>query len=189
MSGGAETAAREACAALVSALERRDPALHGHAREVAVLSREVAREIGLSRTERDAIARAGWLHDIGKVVLPDSILLKPGPLDPHEAARMRSHTILGEEIVRAAPALSAVADIVRSSHERFDGRGYPDGLAGDAIPLGARIVAACDAYSAMCQDRPYGRVLGAADAVAELYACAGTQFDPVVVDAFRAVSR
>ena len=172
----------------MSALERRDPALHRHAREVAVLSREVARELELPRAERDAVARAGWLHDIGKVVLPDSILLKPGPLNPEEAARMRSHTILGEEIVRAAPALAPVADIVRASHERYDDRGYPDGLAGEAIPLGARIVATCDAYSAMCQDRPYGRVLGAAAAFAELSAYAGTQFDPVVVDAFKAVS-
>jgi HD-GYP domain-containing protein (c-di-GMP phosphodiesterase class II) len=116
--------------------------------------------------------------------VPDAILDKPGPLDEHEWAFMRRHTIIGERIMQAAPALSAAAPLVRSSHENFDGTGYPDRLAGDDIPLGARVIGVCDAYDAMVSDRPYRPALSHAEALAELRRCAGTQFDPEVVRAF-----
>jgi two-component system cell cycle response regulator len=115
-----------------------------------------------------------------------SVLHKPGPLDDGEWALMRQHTIIGERILLAAPALKPVAALVRASHERWDGTGYPDRLAGEAIPLGARIVAVCDAYDAMTSDRTYRASITATEAIAELRRCAGSQFDPAVVDAFAA---
>ena len=130
---------------------------------------------------------AGELHDIGKVAIPDAIMSKPGPLDPDEWAIVRRHTIIGERILAAAPALSQVAKLVRSSHERNDGTGYPEGLAGDEIPLGSRIVAVCDAFDAMIGPRPYRRGMSEEAAIAELRACASTQFDPKVVDVFCAL--
>jgi HD-GYP domain-containing protein (c-di-GMP phosphodiesterase class II) len=126
---------------------------------------------------------AAELHDIGKTGIPDAILVKAGPLDEDEWRFMRRHTLIGERIVRAAPSLAPAADLVRSSHEHLDGSGYPDGLSGDAIPLGSRIIAACDAFNAMTSDRPYRKTRAAADAVIELRRCAGTQFDPDVVEA------
>ena len=119
------------------------------------LARGVARRLGLPVEERDIVARAAELHDIGKMAIPDAILNKPGPLDDREWRFMRRHTIIGEDILNVAPALQPVAALVRASHERWDGKGYPDGTAGDEIPRGARIVAVCDAFSAMVQDRPY----------------------------------
>ena len=134
--------------------------------------------------------RAGAdLHDIGKAAIPDAILSKPGPLDDGEWAFMRRHTLIGERIVASAHALTSVAKLVRSSHERWDGAGYPDGLAGDAIPLGARIIFVCDAFDAMLADRPYSKGLGFELALAELEHCAGSQFDPQVVAAFVNVVR
>jgi response regulator RpfG family c-di-GMP phosphodiesterase len=121
------------------------------------------------------------------VAIPDAILHKPGPLGPGEAAWLRRHVEIGEAMLRDTPALRPAAALVRASHERWDGAGYPDGLAGEAIPLGARIVAVCDAYSAMRQRRVYGGVLNDAQARAELRRCAGTQFDPAVVQAFCAL--
>jgi HD-GYP domain-containing protein (c-di-GMP phosphodiesterase class II) len=128
------------------------------------------------------LARAAELHDIGKVAIPDIILDKPGPLTDEEWAFMRQHTIIGERILSSAPALARVAQIVRSSHEHFDGSGYPGGLAGDAIPLSARVILACDAYEAMTSDRPYASALSDGEARAELLRCSGTQFDPHVVE-------
>jgi two-component system cell cycle response regulator len=138
----------------------------------------------------DAVARVGdaaRLHDIGKLGIPDAILSKPGPLDADEWEFMRRHTLIGQRIVAAAPGLRPVAGLVRSSHERFDGGGYPDGLAGDEIPLGARIIAVCDAFDAMTSERSYQGARSAAEAIAELERCAGAQFDPDVVRAFAAV--
>jgi HD-GYP domain-containing protein (c-di-GMP phosphodiesterase class II) len=129
---------------------------------------------------------AAELHDVGKVAIPDAILNKPGPLNEDEWAFMRRHTLIGERIVAAAPALCGVAKLVRASHERWDGGGYPDGIAGENIPLGARIVAVCDAYDAIVADRPYRGARSSAAALAELRRCAGTQFDPAVVEAFAA---
>ena len=127
---------------------------------------------------------AAELHDVGKIALPRTILHKRGPLDEDEWTFMRRHTLIGERIVQAAPALVGVGQLIRSSHERWDGRGYPDGLAGDAIPLGSQIVFICDAFSAMTTDRSYRPGMPEAAALAELRRHAGTQFAPAVVDAF-----
>ena len=175
---------RDATDVLLRRLAAREPAVREHVREVADMARAVAWLLGFSDEERDVVARAAWLHDIGKVELPEDILTRRGPLRPEEQDLMRRHTLIGESLISAAPALRPVGVLVRASHERWDGRGYPDGLYGEAIPLGARIVAVCDAFSAMCEERPYGCVLSEAEAMAELRRCAGTQFDPVVVRAF-----
>jgi diguanylate cyclase (GGDEF)-like protein len=169
---------------LLRAMAEREPGLHEHTQAVAELARDVAAALGLDAAGCESVARAAELHDVGKVAIPDTILRKAGPLDPAEQEFMRRHSEIGEAIVRAAPALGPAAGLVRASHERWDGCGYPDGLAGEEIPLGARIVAVCDAYSAMRQARPYGMVMSDAQARAELRRCAGTQFDPRVVEAF-----
>jgi diguanylate cyclase (GGDEF)-like protein len=169
---------------LLRALAERNPDLGQHLSTVAELAVAVAGRLGLSAGEVEQVRHAADLHDVGKVAIPDAILDKPGPLDDEERAFMRRHTIIGERIVAAAPALAAVAVLVRASHERHDGCGYPDGLAGEDIPLGARIVSVCDAFDAMVADRPYRAALPQATALAELERCAGTQFDPAVVRAF-----
>ena len=130
------------------------------------------------------IRHAAELHDVGKVGIPDAILTKPGPLDAEEWAFMRRHTIIGERIVAGAPALAQVARLVRSSHERWDGAGYPDQLAAEAIPIGSRIIAVCDAFDAMVSERPYQAARGTTAALAELRRCSGAHFDPAVVEAF-----
>jgi two-component system, cell cycle response regulator len=163
---------------------KEEPALLDHAREVADLAERLARALGLDRRARENVACAAELHDIGKMAIPAEILAKRGPLEEAERDLMRRHTLVGEAMIAAAPALRPVGLLVRASHERWDGRGYPDGLSGEAIPLGARIVAVCDAFSAMCERRPYGDVRSEADALAELRRCSGTQFDPLVVRAF-----
>ncbi len=142
----------------------------------------------MGESARAAVRHAAELHDIGKVGIPDAVLHKPGPLDEAEWAFMRQHTLIGERILLAADDLAPVARVVRSSHESYDGTGYPDGLAGDAIPIESRIVLVCDAYDAMTTDRAYRRSIGHRAAVAELRRCAGAQFDPAVVAAFIAVA-
>jgi two-component system cell cycle response regulator len=174
---------------LLKVLSEREPDLHEHSSDVMALARGVARRLGLPVEERDIVARAAELHDIGKMAIPDAILNKPGPLDDREWRFMRRHTIIGEDILNVAPALQPVAVLVRASHERWDGNGYPDGTSGDEIPRGARIVAVCDAFSAMVQDRPYQAGLSVSEAVAEIKRCAGTNFDPAVVEAFAAEIR
>jgi HD-GYP domain-containing protein (c-di-GMP phosphodiesterase class II) len=135
------------------------------------------------------LLQAAALHDVGKVAIPDAILDKPGPLDEAEWEFMRTHTLIGERILAEAPSLTEASKIVRSSHERHDGTGYPDGLAGDAIPLAARIIAVCDSFDAMTSNRPYRTAMSMEGALSELYNCSGTQFDPVVVKAFAKVIR
>ncbi len=174
---------------LLKVLSEREPDLLEHSTDVMALARGVARRLGLPIEERDVVARAAELHDIGKMAIPDAILNKPGPLDDREWRFMRRHTIIGEDILNVAPALQPVAALVRASHERWDGKGYPDGTAGDAIPQGARIVAVCDAFSAMVQERPYQAGLSVSEAVNEIERCAGTNFDPAVVAAFAAEIR
>jgi two-component system cell cycle response regulator len=174
---------------LLKVLSEREPELHEHSTDVMALARGVARRLGLSIEQRDDVARAAELHDIGKMAIPDAILNKPGPLDDGEWRFMRRHTIIGEDILNVAPALQPVAALVRASHERWDGKGYPDGTAGDEIPQGARIVAVCDAFSAMVQERPYKAGLSVSEAVEEIERCAGTNFDPAVVAAFAAEIR
>src|SRR5919201_1965472 len=168
---------RQARDLLMQILKEREPPLRQHMDDVAQLAIATARRMGLSAEELDEAARAAELHDIGKVAVPDAILHKPGPLDDIEWELMRQHTIVGERILAAAPALRPVAQLVRSSHERWDGGGYPDGIAGAEIALGARIIAVCDAYDAMTTDRAYRPGSSPAEAIAELRRCAGGQFD------------
>jgi diguanylate cyclase (GGDEF)-like protein len=171
---------------LIRILQARHPGLPDHSDGVAALALAVGKRLGMDAEQLDELARAAELHDIGKVGIPDAILEKPGPLAEEEWLFIRQHTVLGERILNAAPALRPVARIVRASHERFDGEGYPDGLAGDQIPLAARIIAACDAYDAIITDRCYRRGQSATAAQAELRREAGRQFDPAVVEALLA---
>jgi two-component system cell cycle response regulator len=173
---------------LLSALRERQPELHAHIVDVAALAGRVAAELGLDAEQRDEVKRAAELHDIGKVAIPDAILNKPGPLDEQEWEFMHKHTLIGERIIASAPALVPVARLVRSSHERWDGAGYPDGLEGEQIPVGSRIVAVCDAYQAMLSERPYSVAMRPTRALEELSNCAGTQFDPQIVEALRRVA-
>jgi diguanylate cyclase (GGDEF)-like protein/PAS domain S-box-containing protein len=153
-----------------------------HSRGVGLLALEVADDLGLNDRVRRDVEFAALLHDVGKVAMPKEIVNKPGPLSPGEWAVMRTHTIEGERMLqRVGGVLDTVGTIVRASHERFDGTGYPDGLAGEQIPLAARIVSCCDAFSAMTTDRPYRAALSLHTAIAELESCAGSQFDPEVV--------
>ena len=169
--------------ALANTLVERDRYTGEHAEVVVGLARSVAEALGLCADEIDRIAHAALLHDIGKVGVPDHVLHKTGPLDAQEWVLMREHPVIGERILRAVPGMAAVARMIRHEHERYDGGGYPDGLAGDAIPMGSRVILACDAYHAMTSDRPYRRAMDVQDAVTELVRCAGTQFDPSVVSA------
>jgi diguanylate cyclase (GGDEF)-like protein len=169
---------------LLQAFQERHPDLQKHQRGVGALVLEVGRRLAMDGEELDVLARAAELHDVGKIAIPDAILNKPGPLDDEEWLFMRRHTILGERILKAAAALRPVAELVRSSHERYDGTGYPDGLHGEEIPLGARIIFVCDAFDAMISERSYSGAVTPVAAIAELRACAGTQFDPEVVEAF-----
>jgi diguanylate cyclase (GGDEF)-like protein/PAS domain S-box-containing protein len=170
-------------------LAERHPELREHSGAVASLARAVGERMGLDEPHLDDLERAAELHDIGKIAIPDAILAKPDPLDPEEWDFMRRHTLIGESVLSAAPSLRRAARIVRSSHERFDGAGYPDGLSGDRIPLASRIVFVCDAFDAMTAERPYGTAMSIDAALDELARCAGTQFDPAVVEAFRAEIR
>jgi two-component system cell cycle response regulator len=183
---GRVSARLQSAGVLRSAMTEWDPELTDHTDEVAALAAEVARRLGLDDDEVERLAIAAELHDIGKIAIPRSILRKPGLLDDDEWKFMRSHTVIGERIVQSAPALVGVAGMIRSSHERWDGAGYPDGLKGADIPLGARIVFVCDAYAAMTSERTYHSAMSNADALAELRRHAGTQFDPAVVEAFLA---
>ncbi len=172
--------------ALLEALSLRDPDLPLHLDSVGSLAVEIAHELGLRRDEIDELVRAAQLHDLGKLAVPDEILHKAGPLDEREWAFVRQHPLVGERILRASPAFRNVATIVRSTHERWDGAGYPDSLAGPDIPVSARIIAACDAFTAMTAARPYRAALSTEEALAELERFAGTQFDPAVVAALAA---
>ncbi|MGN6188412.1 MAG: HD domain-containing phosphohydrolase [Conexibacter sp.] len=174
---------------LLQLLCEREPELHVHLQGVATLAGAVGRRLGLDAEQLDEVTRAAELHDVGKIAIPDQILHKPASLDADEWELMRQHTIIGDRILGAAPAMRPVAEIVRASHERWDGAGYPDGLAGEQIPLGARIVSVCDAFHAMTTPRPYQRTLTHEEAIAELRRCAGSQFDPAVVEAFCAIAR
>jgi diguanylate cyclase (GGDEF)-like protein len=174
---------------LVQVLAERMPDLEEHLTGVAELAAEVGERLGLTDEQRQQLFHAAQLHDVGKIAIPDAIISKPAALDDSEWAFMRQHTVIGQRIIDAAPALEGVGELVRSSHERWDGGGYPDGLKGEQIPLGARIVAVCDAYDAMVSERPYKAPMPVADALAELRRCAGGQFDPAVVEAFALVVR
>jgi putative nucleotidyltransferase with HDIG domain len=155
-----------------------------HSRDVVELSLSVARELGLDARRTRSVEFAALLHDVGKIHIPKEIINKPGKLDESEWQLMRRHTIDGEQMLeRVGGLLATVGHIVRATHEHYDGGGYPDGLAGKAIPIEARIVCTCDAYSAMTTDRSYRKAMSDAAALAELRRCAGSQFDPEVVGA------
>jgi putative nucleotidyltransferase with HDIG domain len=181
------SAERQSSDVLLVALAERSRDLGRHTNDVAALAEEVARALGLPDDEVAAVRLAAELHDVGKVGIPDAILDKPGRLDADEWEFMLRHTVIGERILRGAPALARIADLVRSTHERYDGSGYPDRLAGDAIPLGARLVFVCESFNAMTSGRPYQRAMSTDDALAELRRCAGSQFDARVVEAFCAL--
>ena len=168
-------------------IAERHPDLGDYQDDVAELATEVARRAGIDGEELVQVAHAAALDDVGTVAIPDAIITKPAALDDEEWAFMRRHTIIGERIVAAAPALAPAAKLVRSSHEAFDGTGYPDRLAGVEIPLGARIIAICDAFDAMISDRPYSTPKSPDEGLAELRRCAGTQFDPELVTLFEQV--
>jgi diguanylate cyclase (GGDEF)-like protein len=178
---GARNQAREV---LLRTMQVKQPDLDAHSNRVAELATRVARQLGLAGEALDEIARAAELHDVGKVGIPDAILNKPSALDDGEWEFIHQHTILGERILHGAPALRPVARLVRATHERWDGQGYPDGLAGEDIPLGSRIVSVCDAYEAMTTDRAYSDALPQDVACRELRRGSGSQFDPSVVEAF-----
>jgi diguanylate cyclase (GGDEF)-like protein len=178
------SAERQTSTVLVRTLHEREPYFETHLRGVARLAVALARALRLDAEQLDVVARGAQLHDVGKIAVPDEILRKPAPLDDREWEVMRSHTLTGERILASAPALVPVAKLVRSSHERWDGTGYPDRLAGEQIPLGARIIFVCDAFEAMIEHRPYRPSKSPQEALAELRHCAGTQFDPRLVEVF-----
>jgi plasmid stability protein len=181
----ARSAERQARNVLLRVLaERRTGDPDGTAQRVADLAVRVGRRLGLSVDELDVVVRAAELQDLGKLLLPDAILHKRSAPTEEEWAQIRRHPLVAERIVGAAPALAEVAGLVRSCSERFDGSGYPDKLAGERIPLGARVISVCVAFDAMTAERPYRSALSRDIAVAELCRCAGHQFDPMVVAAF-----
>jgi diguanylate cyclase (GGDEF)-like protein len=169
---------------LLEALFERDPELREHVQGVASLSVAVGKRLGLNPEEVEELVIAAQLHDVGKIAIPDAVLHKSGPLDEAEWTLIRQHPLVGQRILSAVPALVGVGAIVRATHERWDGAGYVDGLSGHAIPLAARIIAICDAFSAMTSERPYGGAVPVEEALGELRRCAGAQFDPEVVRVF-----
>jgi diguanylate cyclase (GGDEF)-like protein len=170
---------------LHAALAQRHPDLGEHSDDVAGDVELLARTIGLDNDAIDLVMKAGDLHDVGKLGIPDEIVTKPGPLTEQEWEFMRQHTVIGEQIIAAAgPSLERIGPLVRASHERWDGTGYPDGLAAEEIPLGARIIAICDSFHAMMDERVYKPAMPLGDALEELRRCSGSQFDPRLVEVF-----
>ncbi len=169
-------------AVLADAVEAKDPYTRGHCEGVSELAARVAERMSWDKAELDQIRYAALLHDVGKLGVPDGILLKPGQLLPEEFAVIKQHVTIGRDLVSRVPALEPIAPIVYLHHERWDGGGYPEGRSGEEIPLGARIVGAVDALDAMITKRPYREPLTLQSATEELQRCAGTQFDPQVVE-------
>jgi diguanylate cyclase (GGDEF)-like protein len=182
--GGRRSAGDESKAVLIRALSERHPDLTEHSADVSRMAELVARELDVAEDQLEPIRHAAELHDVGKVGIPDAILNKPAALDEEEWAFMRRHTIIGERIIAGAPSLAQVSRLVRASHERWDGTGYPDGLKGAECPVGSRIIGVCDAFDAMVTDRPYAAGRSTTAALEELRRCSGGQFDPAVVEAF-----
>ncbi len=186
---GRSSASRQSTDVLLQVLSERSLGLHRPLGEVARLARLTAESFGVPDHEATRIELAAELHDVGKTAIPDVILNKPGRLDAEEWEFIRGHTLVGERIVRAAPSLAHTADLVRWCHERPDGTGYPDGIAGEEIPLGAAIIGVADAFHAMVLERPYRVAMPVEEALAELRRCSGTQFDPEVVEHFCTIVR
>jgi two-component system, cell cycle response regulator len=179
----------ETCDALVQLLTERDPHLASHVANVTLFATETARRLSLDADLVERVRLTAQLHDIGKVAIPSSIFEKSGPLSDDEWGLVKQHPLIGERILTSAPSLAAIASLVRATHERMDGRGYPDGRRGDDIPVESRIVAITDAFDAMTAHRPHRRALTVEAALAEVELCSGTQFDPQVVRAFVDVAR
>jgi putative nucleotidyltransferase with HDIG domain len=179
-----EESSLEAIESLNATVDAKDPYTAGHSARVQGIALAVARELGVTRGGLDAIRFGGLFHDIGKIAVPDSILTKPAALDEAEYAAIKRHPADGAEIVSHFSRLHDAVPIIRHHHERWDGRGYPDRLAGDEIPTEACIVGLADAWDAMTTDRPYRQALSVDEAAAEVRRCRGTQFAPAVVDAF-----
>ena len=173
--------------ALVATLDARDQYTAGHSAAVAIYARDIAQRIGLTEEQQELVHLCGLVHDIGKIGLPAGLLEKPGPLTLEERRQMEQHSAIGERILRNVDDYSEIADVVRSHHERIDGMGYPDGVAGDEIPLLARIIGVADAYDAMTSDRPYREALPSRVARMRLAQAVGTQFDTAVVAGFEAI--
>jgi putative nucleotidyltransferase with HDIG domain len=173
--------------ALVATLDARDRYTAGHSEAVAMYARDIAANLGWDASEQQVVDLCGLVHDIGKIGLPPGLLEKPGALTPEERRQMEEHSAIGERILANVEDYSEIAVIVRHHHERWDGGGYPDGLAGDQIPIISRILAVADAYDAMTSHRPYRAALPGAEARRRLRESSGSQFDPDVVDAFDAV--
>jgi two-component system, cell cycle response regulator len=180
------SARRQAHAVLMAVLAARRPELRAHLRVVVYRAIAIGRRLGLSREEMDDVALAAELQDVGLLAVPEAVLEKRTALSPEEAAMIRNRPVAGEQIIGSAPGLAPVAGLVRSSSEHFDGSGFPDGLAGEAIPLGARVIAVAVTFAALTAPRPYRAAGSAEEALAELHRCAGTQFDPRVVEALAA---
>jgi putative two-component system response regulator len=178
-----ERETRSAVGSLAEVVDHRDTTTFHHSERVAMYAVQIAQELGLDEGLVELIEQAASVHDLGKIGIPDRILLKPGPLSSDERTTMWLHTEIGARILGQFHLFRSGADIVLHHHEAFDGSGYPGRLAGDAIPLGARVVAVADAFDAMTSDRPYRGALSVADATARLRAGAGLQWDPLVVAA------
>ncbi|ACZ37844.1 diguanylate cyclase and metal dependent phosphohydrolase [Sphaerobacter thermophilus DSM 20745] len=174
---------RASVASLAAAVDAKDPYTHNHSRRVAAYSRQIAQTMGLPPSEVEVIELAGLLHDVGKIGIPDRVLQKPGKLDADEWTMIRRHPDLGARILADNPALAPIVPIIRHHHERYDGHGYPDGLAGEEIPLGAAIVGLADAFETMLSNRPYRLAMSWEDVMAEVRRCRGSHFAPQVVDA------
>jgi putative nucleotidyltransferase with HDIG domain len=183
LAGELESTFMTTLAALSDALEHKDAYTAEHAREVEHLVVRVGARLGLADAELRTARYAALLHDIGKIGIPSEILSKPSKLTDEEFEQIKQHTVIGAGMLERIPFFEQVHPLVRSAHERWDGRGYPDALATTDIPLGARIICACDAFHAMTSDRPYRTALPVPEAVGELRSGAGGQFDPAVVDA------
>jgi putative nucleotidyltransferase with HDIG domain len=175
------------CTTLADRIRVLDEPLYVHAGIVAAMAKAVADRIALDECDRTPLIEAAWLHDIGKLTVSRSILEKPAALDAAEWTEMRAHSVRGADFLASNESIRVAARLVRHHHERFEGVGYPAGLAGNAIPLGSRIIAIVDAYDAMTTNRPYRHAISPGAALEELRRCAGTQFDPVIVDAFRSI--
>jgi putative two-component system response regulator len=184
-------ARRDVLERLAAALDSRDDATGDHTRRVGKMAKLVAKQLGSPSEFSEAIEVAALLHDVGKIAVPDAILLKSGPLSTEERKFMEGHCTMGARILQGSgePVMNMAHEIALSHHERWDGKGYPEGLAGSSIPLSGRIVAVIDAYDAMTHDRPYKRAISHEEALMELVRGKGTQFDPLVVDAFLAITR
>ena len=179
-----QAAYRATLETLGSALDSRDVGTEAHSRRVHGYALATAREYGVPEADLSDLERGVLLHDIGKIGIPDAILLKPGPLTDDEWETMRRHPEIGKRLVQAVPFLKGAVPIIYSHHEKWDGSGYPQGLRGEAIPLGARIFTVVDAFDAMTFDRPYSKAIPFDAAYAEIKRCAGSHFDPAVVEAF-----